>query len=110
MNPCPCGHADNPHIPCVCSPYQILRYRKRLSGPFLDRIDMAVQVPHLPQTDFARDKYSETSDVIRARVQNARNVQLKRFSEYVFSTNSDMLLKHVELHCALDSASRTLVE
>lgn len=110
MNPCPCGHAGNPHIPCVCSSNSIAQYRKRLSGPILDRIDMIVQIPHLPKIDLMQAADGESSAAIRARVQVSRTLQLNRFSDHCFLTNSDMLLKHVERYCVLDAKSRELLE
>src|SRR5918999_1878001 len=81
MNPCPCGFFTDPQNECVCTPLQIQRYRSRVSGPLLDRIDIQVEVPALRYQDLASRDAGESSDVIRQRVNNARAVQLPSFSE-----------------------------
>lgn len=72
MNPCPCGHHGSPTRPCGCGPAAIERYRSRISGPLLDRIDLHLQVPALPFADFAGEPSAESSRDIRQRVERAR--------------------------------------
>jgi len=78
MNPCPCGHLGDALEPCRCSPDQVSRYRGRLSGPLLDRIDVQVEVPRLAATELAEAPVGEPSAVVRERVVAARERQLAR--------------------------------
>ncbi len=80
MNPCPCGHAGDPRGTCVCGPTEVARYRARVSGPLLDRIDIHVDVPSLRYRDLAPSREGEPSKVIRARVEKARAGQRERFA------------------------------
>ena len=81
MNPCPCGFLTDPQKECVCTPLQIQRYRSRVSGPLLDRIDIQVEVPAIRYQDLASRDAGEPSEFIRQRVNNARTVQLQRFQK-----------------------------
>jgi magnesium chelatase family protein len=72
MNPCPCGHLGNPLKACRCSPEQVQRYRNRLSGPLLDRIDLCVEVPLIPPAELAQRAAGESSAAVAARVAAAR--------------------------------------
>ena len=79
MNPCPCGYSGDKQKQCVCTVFQIERYRQKISGPLLDRIDMHMEVSRLPAADLLRQKHvSETSGQVRARVEKAASVQKKR--------------------------------
>ncbi len=79
MNPCPCGHLGDPRRRCRCSPAEIQRYRSRLSGPLLDRIDIHVEVPAVRYADIGTTASGEPSSAIRARVERARESQRQRF-------------------------------
>jgi magnesium chelatase family protein len=79
MNPCPCGYHGSTTRPCGCAPVAIQRYRSRISGPLLDRIDLHLQVAALPFTDFAAEQSGESSQAVRARVEAARQRQRGRF-------------------------------
>jgi magnesium chelatase family protein len=78
MNPCPCGYASDPSARCKCSTDVISRYRAKLSGPLLDRIDLHIEVPALPASDLQQTQSGETSEIVRARVLSARQRQLMR--------------------------------
>ena len=80
MNPCPCGNLGHPKLQCRCSPDQIARYKGRLSGPLLDRIDLHIEVPALPEGVLSaeRDQSVETSAQVREKVTKIRNRQLAR--------------------------------
>jgi len=78
MNPCPCGFLGHPAGSCRCTPEQVARYRARLSGPLLDRIDLHIEVPALPEAELTAASQGETSDLVRARVTAARQRQLAR--------------------------------
>ncbi len=106
MNPCPCGYLGDPHHECRCSSDQVRRYRMRLSGPLLDRIDMHVEVPALPQSALIyADKPSETSKIVRTRVEQARQRQLQRSGKI----NSVLSNKETEQVCALTKTDQDLL-
>jgi magnesium chelatase family protein len=108
MNPCPCGHlGDTGARPCTCTADQIARYRSRLSGPLLDRIDLQIQVPR-PPTDVlapAGAPPGPDSAAVRARVTRARGVQLARSGR----ANADLSTPLVERDCRLDAEGRALL-
>lgn len=110
QNPCPCGFATDPDRTCSCSPVQIDRYQKKVSGPLLDRIDLHVEVPRVPFQDLAKKTAEETSATIRTRVQAARTRQTKRFEGSITITNSGMSAREVHQHCALRPDAATLLE
>ncbi len=106
MNPCPCGYLGHSSGKCHCTPDQIARYRARISGPLLDRIDMQIEVPAIPQDELMRQRTTgEKSDVIRQRVEKAHQLQLNRQGK----TNSRLSVKEIDAHCALDATSETLL-
>jgi magnesium chelatase family protein len=78
MNPCPCGYLGHYSGRCHCTPEQVARYRARISGPLLDRIDLHVEVPALPDTDFVSAPFGESSKAVRERVEEAHGMQLRR--------------------------------
>jgi len=78
MNPCPCGHLGDPRHACTCDPVQVERYRSRISGPLMDRIDLRVQVPVVPYRELLDRPAGESSSVVRARVMRAREAQRER--------------------------------
>jgi magnesium chelatase family protein len=110
MNPCPCGFLGDALQPCTCAVQDVRRYRRRLSGPLLDRIDLFVEVPRVPMVDLFAARRSESSDVVRSRVAVARRVQWRRMKEEPESfTNAQLDGKQVREHCVLaDEASALL--
>ena len=105
MNPCPCGHAGDPQIACRCSEEQVRRYLSRLSGPFLDRIDMQVGVPRLAVSTLAKAAAGESSALIAKRVATAATIQFKRQGH----SNAALAGRSLDEVCALDSkAEQTL--
>ncbi len=110
MNPCPCGLWGHPTKECTCTAVQIQRYRSRLSGPLLDRIDLHVEVPPVRVEDIDSVEPGESSAVIRDRVNAARRKQVLRFSENptVFC-NAQMGSKLIGKYCPLDEASTRLL-
>ncbi|NLN62324.1 MAG: YifB family Mg chelatase-like AAA ATPase [Myxococcales bacterium] len=110
MNPCPCGYHGSPERACVCGQGQVERYRGRISGPLLDRIDLHVDVPAVKVQELTRSRTSESSEVIRERVVAAREVQKERFSGTGIRVNGQMNLRLIQQHCALDNTTRTLLE
>jgi magnesium chelatase family protein len=110
MNPCPCGYFGDPNHACSCSAPQIQRYRARISGPLLDRIDIHVEVPAVNFKELSSERKGEPSAQIRRRVQQARKIQLERFKHVrdVYC-NADMLPRHLAKYCRLDADSKELL-
>ncbi len=111
MNPCPCGFYGDPKRECRCSPSMIQRYRNKISGPLLDRIDIHVEVPAVKYKEMAGDTTGEPSDAIRARVEDARTTQRKRFAgRDGLNCNARMAPKDIKEHCVLDEESQELLK
>lgn len=111
MNPCPCGFYGDLRRECRCSPVQIERYRQRISGPLLDRIDLHVEVPIVDFRELSSEGGGgEKSSVIRERVAAARHIQRERFRKTPRSTNATMGSRHVRQHCKLDNESSGYLE
>lgn len=110
MNPCPCGFFTDPQKECVCTPLQIQRYRSRVSGPLLDRIDIQVEVPALRYQDLASRDAGESSEIIRKRVNDARAVQLTRFQKRNIHANAQMGARDIKRFCVLNSDGEKLLE
>ncbi len=110
MNPCPCGYLSDPKHQCHCTHHQIHRYRSKISGPLMDRIDIHVEVPAVPYRDLAGNADGETSAVIRKRVVDARGIQVRRLARTKLHCNAQMSSRHIKKHCQIDTASRNLLE
>ena len=110
MNPCPCGYLSDPKHPCRCSYSHIHRYRSKISGPLLDRIDIHVEVPAVPYRDLRKEGDAESSQDIRNRVTIARAVQTKRFSRTKIYANAQMGSRHIKKYCRIDDDSSALLE
>ena len=109
MNPCPCGYYGDPQKACTCSQGAILTYQKRISGPLLDRIDIHVSVPRVDYDKLSDQRYGESSSVIQARVEAAREIQRQRFHEGGLTQagilcNADMRTADLRQYCALDDS------
>ncbi|MDA7857985.1 ATP-binding protein, partial [bacterium] len=110
MNPCPCGFYGDPHHECTCTPFQIQKYRAKLTGPLLDRIDMHIEVPKLKYNDLIASNGGDTSDVIRTRVERARTRQRKRFAKFEsVYCNAHMESKLIKKCCAVEGESEKLL-
>ncbi len=111
MNPCPCGYFGDKEKQCTCAEYQIQRYRSRLSGPLLDRIDLIINVPRLTTEELMNSKTeSESSSAIRKRVINARKIQSIRYAQEDIFTNSELSTKQIKKYCVLDNASEEFMK
>ena len=114
MNPCPCGHYGDAKRECRCTPIQMQRYRNRISGPLLDRIDIHVEVPAMEYQELASLQKGEGSAAIRERVVASRAVQRERFakgkSQHAIHCNANMRSKDVHKHCVLDDAAQGLLK
>ncbi len=110
MNPCPCGFFGDPIRECSCSTLAITRYQKRISGPLLDRIDIHVEVPRVDYDKLADKRDVESSAVIRARVQEARERQLSRFAGTKLTCNAEMGPNEVRAFCTVDRDGERLLK
>ena len=106
MNPCPCGHYGDPRGKCRCTPDQVNRYRSKLSGPLLDRIDLQVEVPFLPPETLQRVSDGEPSAIVRARVVQARERQLRRQNK----PNSRLIPSEIDMYCQPDGDGAALLK
>jgi magnesium chelatase family protein len=104
MNPCPCGYYGDPYRKCVCPPQAVRRYRARLSGPLLDRLDLHIEVPAVPYKDLRSQTAGSTSIVMRERVQRARAAQRTRYAGTDCRNNAELNGSLLERHCALDQS------
>ena len=110
MNPCPCGYFGDLKRECRCSPVQVQRYRQRISGPLLDRIDLHIEVPAVEYRDIASERAEEHSDAIRARVGQARERQQARFrSDKKTTCNARMTPRAIKANCKLSNESQELI-
>jgi len=107
-NPCPCGFFGDPSGKCRCTLTQILKYRKKISGPLLDRIDIHVSVPKV-EFEKLKNCDAEPSSKIRERVERAREIQLQRFKNKGIFTNAEMTPQMVEEFCQIDEKSEELL-
>ncbi|HEY0943662.1 MAG TPA: YifB family Mg chelatase-like AAA ATPase [Opitutaceae bacterium] len=110
MNPCPCGYLGDRRRECRCTPTQIQRYRARVSGPLLDRIDLHIEAPALAIAELRTEQMGESSSSMRSRVQAARDRQHARFAGTRVTANARMSHAHIRQHCAVDSALGGLLQ
>ncbi|MDE6867691.1 MAG: YifB family Mg chelatase-like AAA ATPase [Clostridia bacterium] len=101
MNPCPCGNYGSANLTCTCTPAQIHKYRNKVSGPLLDRIDLQVEVDGMKYEDFSSDAVEEDSASVKRRVELARAIQRERFAEESIKVNSNMGEKQLKKYCRL---------
>ena len=109
-NPCPCGYLGDPKHQCTCTPGQIYRYRRKVSGPLLDRIDIHIEVPAVPYKELSTEYSGEKSEDIRKRVVTARDSQLVRFKSDKIYSNGQMKTRHIKKYCKLKGDAQTLLE
>jgi len=109
-NPCPCGFLNSPEKPCICSPSQIAMYRRKLSGPLMDRIDIFIEVPAVKYEKLAGENAENQSAILRERIQKAREVQKERFKNDTILVNSEMNIMHIKKYCQQDTASQSLLK
>lgn len=110
MNPCPCGNYGSEDKVCTCTASQIVKYKQRISGPLLDRIDIQVQVDSVKYAELSTEEVSETSETVRARVNRTREIQKQRFALDGILTNADMGEKQIKKYCKLSSSCEKLLE
>jgi magnesium chelatase family protein len=110
QNPCPCGYFGDPTHACTCSNAMITRYQRKLSGPLMDRIDIHVEVPRVEFEKLTALRRGEPSEVIRNRVEAARNQQVERFAGTDLYCNADMGASEIRDYCGLDDTGRRLMK
>ena len=109
-NPCPCGYYGDSEKQCTCTSYQIQRYRSKISGPLLDRIDIQIEVPRLNYKELIdRKNNGEISSDIRIRVEQARKIQMSRFRDRNIYNNAQMNRKDIQKHCQLSKEAWNLL-
>jgi magnesium chelatase family protein len=108
-NPCPCGYAGDPQISCCCSPVRLELYRKKLSGPLIDRIDLAAEVPRQNFSELTAAGTDENSSAVRDRVIAARERQAARYAGLRLVTNSELSARMLETYCPLTEAAGRLI-
>jgi magnesium chelatase family protein len=109
MNPCPCGYLGDPKRACSCGSGQIQKYRSKISGPLLDRIDIHIEVPPVDIRDLAEARHEDPSQVIRERVALARDIQRARFSGRKIYANSQMSVRDIRKYCAHNCSAEKLL-
>jgi magnesium chelatase family protein len=110
MNPCPCGFFTDMQHECSCSPITIQRYRSRISGPLLDRIDIHIEVPAVKYRELTDRSAGETSVTIRGRVNQARDIQLARFRGTAYFCNAQMGARELLTNCQVETGGERLLE
>lgn len=110
MNPCPCGYLGDRLRECRCSPAMVQRYRSRVSGPLLDRIDIQVEAPALSIDELRSAHAGESSTTIRSRVESARGIQRQRFANRSGACNASMTSSELRQHAALERAQGDLLQ
>ena len=110
MNPCPCGFYGDLHRQCMCTVPQIQRYKSRISGPLLDRIDIHIEVPAVKYKELSQESAGESSVHIRKRVEEARGIQEERFMHSTIHCNAQMTTRHIKKYCQIGEDSKHLLE
>lgn len=110
MNPCPCGNYGSRTASCRCTTQQIQRYRNRISGPMLDRIDMHVEMSGVSYNDIVAKSNGESSQAIRERVNAARTLQAKRYAGTGILFNAQLTNRMMNEYCVLNGAAESLMK
>lgn len=110
MNPCPCGYYGDSRRPCRCTVPQIIKYRKKISGPLLDRIDIHIEVSALGSRQLVSDNVGEDSETIRKRIEKCRRVQVQRFKGTGIYCNAHMNTKQIKQFCVLDEECKEFIQ
>jgi magnesium chelatase family protein len=108
-NPCPCGYLNDPERQCQCQSSQIQKYRRKLAGPLIDRIDLFIEVPQLKYEKLVQEDKERGSLKIREKVEKARIFQKERFKGEKFLTNSEMTIPQIKKYCQIDKKSESLL-
>ena len=111
MNPCQCGNYGSADKECTCNPYQVKKYRSKISGPLMDRIDIQVEVPSLKIDEITnQNAESEKSESIKKRVIAARQIQYERFKNLNIYCNCQMGSKEIKKYCLIETSAKNLLK
>ena len=110
MNPCPCGFYGDPFRRCTCPAGLVSRYQRRISGPFIDRVDIFVEVPHIDYEKLTDKRLGEPSRVVQERVTAARQRQLRRFENTKLTSNSEMTPAEIREFCRVEDDAQSLLQ
>lgn len=110
MNPCPCGYYGDPFRQCTCPPSLVSRYQRRISGPFIDRVDIFVEVPHIDYEKLTDTRLGERSEKVQVRVTSARCRQLKRFRGTRLTSNAEMTPTEIREFCQVEESAQSLLQ
>ncbi len=110
MNPCPCGYYGDAFRQCTCPPSLVSRYQRRISGPFIDRVDIFVEVPHIDYEKLADGRLGEPSASVQERVVATRASQQKRFDGTGLTTNAEMMPGEIREFCQLEESAQSLLK
>ena len=110
MNPCPCGYLTDERHSCTCSPLAVQRYRSKLSGPLLDRIDLHVDVPAVPYKDLKLERSGVDSASMRSNILACRKIQAARYAKAPIRTNAELSGKMLNDHCSLGAQEHSFLE
>lgn len=110
MNPCPCGYYGSEEKECCCKADQIQKYRNKISGPLLDRIDIQIEVSGVKYTKLQENEPKENSEAIRKRINQARKTQINRYKQYNIYSNSELIPKLIDKYCQLNKECKALLE
>ncbi|MFH0809623.1 MAG: ATP-binding protein, partial [Pseudomonadota bacterium] len=110
MNPCPCGYYGDPFRQCTCPPGLVSRYQRRISGPFLDRVDIFVEVPHIAYEKLTDTRLGEPSGKVQARVSATRSRQRQRFQKTRLACNAEMTPAEIREFCRVETAAQGLLQ
>jgi magnesium chelatase family protein len=109
-NPCPCGYYNDPEKNCTCSPSQISMYRRKMSGPLMDRIDLFIEVPAVKYEKLVSESSESQSNILREKIEKARERQKQRFENDTILTNSEMNIPEIKKYCGHDEKSQNLLK
>lgn len=109
-NPCPCGYYNDPQRECTCSPSQIAKYKRKLSGPLIDRIDLFINVPRIEFEKLTVPKTNQETKNAKERVKKARIIQSQRFKNEKILLNSQMQVPQIEKYCQIDESSKGILK
>lgn len=110
MNPCPCGYYGDEEKECKCTSSEIHKYLRKISGPLLDRIDIHIEVKKIKIENLNISKKIEKSKEIRKRVNNARQIQIERYKNFGFYSNSELTTKLIPQFCCLDDRGNEILQ
>jgi len=108
-NPCPCGYYGHPEKRCACLTSQIQKYRRKLRGPLIDRIDIFIQVPQVKYEKLTEKRKTNETERIKTGVKKAREIQKKRFAKENFSLNSEIPFSKIEKYCSVPEQAQSIL-